>query len=91
MMNAGNKAVRGPEFVSIRDAAWVLGVDQPVVCRAIRHGVLPLARRRGRDGVPAAALARLLCPAGGEHEACGRDPGDDGGGGAGSGRPGGGA
>ena len=64
-MNAGNKAACGRDIVSIRDAAWVLGVGQPAVCRAIRRGVLPLARRRGRVGVPAVALAGLLCPDGG--------------------------
>jgi hypothetical protein len=70
-MNAQNKAACGREIVSIRDAAWVLGVGQPVVCRAIRRGVLPLGRRRGRVGVPAAALARLLRPADGEHDPAG--------------------
>jgi hypothetical protein len=71
-MNTRNKAVCGREIVSIRDVAWVLGVGQPVVCKTIRRGVLPLMRRRGRVGVPAAALARLLCPAGDEHDPAGR-------------------
>ena len=77
-MNAGNKAACGRDIVSIRDAAWVLGVGQPAVCRAIRRGVLPLARRRGRVGVPAVALAGLLCPDGGPPDSAGPGtPGTD--------------
>jgi hypothetical protein len=62
-MNAANKIAPGRSLLSVRDAAWALGVDQSAVCRAIRHGVLPLVRRRGRTVVPAAAVARLLCQA----------------------------
>ena len=50
-------------LLSVRDAAWALGVDRSAVCRAIRRGVLPLVRRRGRTVVPAAAVTRLLCHA----------------------------
>jgi hypothetical protein len=77
-MNAGNKAACGRDIVSIRDAAWVLGVGQPAVCRAIRRGVLPVARRRGRVGVPAVALAGLLCPDGDPPDSAGPGtPGTD--------------
>jgi hypothetical protein len=62
-MNAANKIAPGRSLLSVRDAAWALGVDQSVVCRAIRRGVLPLVKRRGRTGVPVAAVTRLLCRA----------------------------
>lgn len=45
---------------SIRETAWVLGVDRSEVFRLIRVGVLPTVRRRSRLVVPAHALARLL-------------------------------
>ncbi len=51
----------GPSGVfSIRETAWILGVDTSEVCRLIRVGVLPTVRRRSRLVVPAHALARLL-------------------------------
>jgi hypothetical protein len=59
-MNAANKIAPGRSLLSVRDAAWALGVDQSAVCRAIRRGVLPLVKRRGRTVVPVAAVARLL-------------------------------
>ena len=62
-MNATNKIAPGRSLLSVRDAAWTLGVDQSAVCRAIRRGVLPVVRRRGRTVVPMAAVTRLLCPA----------------------------
>jgi hypothetical protein len=45
---------------SIREAAWILGVDRSEVSRLIRLGVLPTIRRRSRLVVPAHALVRLL-------------------------------
>ncbi len=45
---------------SIRETAWILGVDASEVCRLIRVGVLPTIRRRSRLAVPRHALARLL-------------------------------
>jgi hypothetical protein len=62
-MNAANKIAGGRSLLSVRDAAWALAVDQSAVCRAIRRGVLPLVRRRGRTAVPVAAVTRLLCQA----------------------------
>lgn len=53
--------------LSIRETAWILGVDRAEVYRLIRVGVLPTIRRRSRLVVPAHALARLL-PAAGERE-----------------------
>ena len=53
---------------SIRETAWILGVDTSEVCRLIRVGALPTIRHRSRLVVPAHALARLL-PASGEGRA----------------------
>jgi hypothetical protein len=46
-------------LLSIPEVAWLLGVDNSRVCRAIRIGLLPVVRRRGRAFVPAHALAHL--------------------------------
>jgi len=48
-----------PSLLSIAEVAWLLGVDNSQVCRAIRLGRLPVARRRGRVLVPAHVLAHL--------------------------------
>jgi hypothetical protein len=45
--------------LSIPEVAWLLGVDNSRVCRAVRVGLLPVVRRRGRVWVPAHALAHL--------------------------------
>ena len=47
-------------FLTINEAAWILGVDSSNICRAIRAGVLPAVRRRSQLVVPASALQRLL-------------------------------
>lgn len=47
-------------YYIVREAAWILGVDQSKVWRAIRTGVLPTTRRRSQLVVPAHALTRLL-------------------------------
>ena len=60
-MNAANQIAHRRSMLSVRDAAWALGVDPSAVCRAIRRGELPLVKRRGRTVVPVAAVARLLC------------------------------
>jgi hypothetical protein len=46
-------------LLSIPEAAWILGIDNSHVCRAIRTGLLPVVWRRGRVLVPAHALAHL--------------------------------
>lgn len=46
-------------LLPVADVAWLLGVDDSQVCRAIRLGWLPAVRRRGRVFVPARALAHL--------------------------------
>ncbi len=48
------------DFLTIKEAAWILGVEQTLICRAIRTGALPAVHRRSRLVVPAAALQRLL-------------------------------
>jgi excisionase family DNA binding protein len=47
-------------FHTIKEAAWILGVDSSKISRAIRTGALPAVRRRSQLVVPAAALQRLL-------------------------------
>jgi hypothetical protein len=54
--------------LSIRETAWLLGVDASEVCRLIRVGALPTIRRRSRLIMSAHAVARLL-PASGEGRA----------------------
>jgi excisionase family DNA binding protein len=46
-------------LLSVAEVAWLLGVDNSLVCRSIRVGVLPVVRRRRRVLVPASALAQL--------------------------------
>jgi excisionase family DNA binding protein len=46
-------------LLSISEVAWLLGVDNSHVCRAIRVGMLPVVRRGRHLLVPAHALAHL--------------------------------
>lgn len=55
MSNAGR-----PAYYTVRQVAWILGIDQPKVTRAIQDGTLRAIWRRGRLVVPASELARLL-------------------------------
>jgi excisionase family DNA binding protein len=48
-----------PRLLSIAEVAWLLGVDNSAVCRAIQAGVLPVVRRRGRVLVPGHVLMHL--------------------------------
>ncbi len=45
---------------SIREAAWLLNIDESHLCAAIRRGVLRAERRRSRLVIPAAELRRML-------------------------------
>ncbi|WP_143036170.1 helix-turn-helix domain-containing protein [Lentzea fradiae] len=45
---------------TIRETAWVLGVSQGVVFRAIRLGLLTAERQYGRLVIPNSSLRRLL-------------------------------
>jgi hypothetical protein len=74
LMNATKRITPGRSLLSVREAAWALGVDQSVVCRAIRRGAMPLVKRRGRAVVPVAAVTRLMCHA---HARDARDGGED--------------
>ena len=47
-------------FHTIKEAAWILGVDSSKISQAIRTGALPAVRRRSQLVVPATALRRLL-------------------------------
>lgn len=49
-----------PAYYTIRETAWILGVDQARISRAIRLRTLRTELRHGRIVVPADALARLL-------------------------------
>lgn len=49
-----------PEFYSLRQAAWILGVTESEVCRLVRLGTLPAVRRRSRLVIQATTLSRLL-------------------------------
>ena len=53
---------RTPAFYTVREAAWVLGVQPATLWRAIRIGTLPTVRRRSRQVIPAHVVARLLPP-----------------------------
>lgn len=55
MSNAGR-----PAYYTVREAAWILGVEPSTVSRAIRVGTVRAMWRRGRLVVPAGELARLL-------------------------------
>lgn len=46
-------------LLSIPEVAWLLGVDNSRVRRAIRTGLLRVVRRRGRMLIPAHTLAHL--------------------------------
>ncbi|PZS11409.1 MAG: helix-turn-helix domain-containing protein [Pseudonocardiales bacterium] len=59
-MSTANPGAGSSGVLSIRETAWILGVDKSEVFRLIRVGALPTIRRRSRLVVPAHALARLL-------------------------------
>jgi excisionase family DNA binding protein len=57
-----------PAYYTVREAAWILGVQPSTVSRAIRLGTLRAVRWHGRLVVSAGALTRLLA------EPTGSDP-----------------
>lgn len=69
MSNAGR-----PAYFTVREAAWILGVEPSTVARDIRVGSLRAVRRRGRLVVPAHELARLLSEPINPDETCGGAP-----------------
>lgn len=66
--------VRRPAYYTVQEAAWVLGVEQSHVSRAIRLGTLRTVRRRGRLMIPASALTRLLAVRAERDQPSGHDP-----------------
>lgn len=50
---------KSSHLLSIPEVAWLLGVEESHVCRAIRLGTLPVVHRRRRLLIPAHALAHL--------------------------------
>jgi hypothetical protein len=65
-----NVSTSSSMLLSIPEVAWLLGIDNSRVCRAIRIGLLPVVRRRGRVLVPAHVVVHLADngdrPGGGE-------------------------
>lgn len=59
-MRTSTPSAGRPAYYSVKQAAWILGVEPSTISRAIRVGTLRSARRRGRRVIPASALARLL-------------------------------
>lgn len=57
-----------PAYYTVRQAAWILGVEPSTISRAIRLGTLCAVRRHGRLVIPERALTRLLA------EPTGNDP-----------------
>ena len=55
------KTGRGVYF-TVRQVAWLLGVETSTVSRAIRTGTVRTVPRRGRLMIPSAALTPLLGP-----------------------------
>jgi hypothetical protein len=49
-----------PAYYTVRQAAWILGIEPSTVSRAIRLGTLRAVWRHGQPLVPARALIRLL-------------------------------
>lgn len=47
------------DLLSISEVAWLLGVSESRVCRAIRVGTVPVVRRGRRLLIPANTLAHL--------------------------------
>ena len=58
-MNSARCTTSSPVFLSIRQAAWLLGVTESRVCWAIRVGRLPCVRRRAVLAIPAHVVAHL--------------------------------
>lgn len=55
MSKAGRQA-----YYTVRQTAWILGIEPSRVSRAIRVGTLPVIARHGRVLVQSGTLARLL-------------------------------
>lgn len=49
-----------PAYYTVRETAWILGVEPSTVSRAIRLGTLRAVPRHGRLVIPSSALTLLL-------------------------------
>jgi|1185.fasta_scaffold621677_2 hypothetical protein len=47
-------------FLTLRQAAWILGFTEAELLQAIHSGLVPAVRRRSRLVVPTRAVTRLL-------------------------------
>ncbi len=47
------------ELLPVDQVAWLTGRGRAEICRAVRMGVLPVVRRRGRVLVPMCAVAHF--------------------------------
>ncbi len=72
-MRTSKSGAGRPAYYTVREAAWVLGVEPARVARAIRLGTLPAVWRRGRFVIPASALGRLLGGPAGSDDPCAGD------------------
>lgn len=58
-MSKSHGSARRRLLLSIPEVAWLLDVDNSVVYRAIRLGIIPVVRRRSRVLIPAHVVAYL--------------------------------
>lgn len=61
---SSKKRANDPDFYTIKQAAWLLGVSEAAVARDIRVGLIPTVQRRSRLMIPAAAVNRRLAELG---------------------------
>jgi hypothetical protein len=59
-MGTSMSKTRRPAYYTVRETAWILGIEQSRVSRTIRLGSLRVVVRNGRLLVPSSALAWLL-------------------------------
>ena len=59
-MSTSMSSAGRPTYYTIREAAWILGVEPDSVARLIRVGTLRATRRRGQLVIPVGALRALL-------------------------------
>lgn len=52
--------IRRPTHYTLREAAWILGIEPARISRTIRLGTLRAEHRHGHLVVPVSALVRLL-------------------------------
>jgi hypothetical protein len=60
IMKSAKYSSDSPEFYSLQEAAWALGITAPEVCRLVRTSILPATWRRSRLVIRVSDVARLL-------------------------------